>query len=115
MFFQISPKEICSHWKTRIIRNWIKKYNKVQRKLFFQHSDGIDEHQLFPEDKIHQSSNGCIENPIDDIIQNNQPLDKKPLENSQNNQILGETLAIAINGWDKLPDKIVEKKIDTGR
>ena len=54
-------------------------------------------------DKIDQSDDDCIENPINGIIQNNQPLDKKPVENIQNSQIPYETPAIAINGWDKLP------------
>ena len=32
-------------------------------------------------DKIDQSDDDCIENPINGIIQNNQPLGKKPVEN----------------------------------
>ena len=62
--------------------------------------------------KISQRSkliDDCIENPTNDIIQNNQPLEEKPVENSQNSQIPDETPAIAINGWNKLTDVIVEK------
>ena len=36
-------------------------------------------------------------------------MDKKPVENTQNSQIPDETLAITINGWNELPDEIVEK------
>ena len=43
------------------------------------------------------------------FIQKNQPLDEKPVENSQNSQIPDETPATAINGLDKLPDGNVEK------
>ena len=43
------------------------------------------------------------------FIQKNQPLDEKPVENSQNSQIPDETPTIAINGLDKLPDENVEK------
>ena len=68
-------------------------------KLFFQFSDGIKEHQDFPEDEINQSGDDCIENPVSDIIQNNQLLDEK----------LVEAAAIAINGLEKLPDEIVKK------
>ena len=51
-----------------------------------------------------------------DIIQNNQPLNEKVIENKQNSQTLDETPAIVIGDWDKLPDEIVEKNwyIDTG-
>ena len=78
-------------------------------KLFFRDSDGISEDQDFPEDEIDQSGDDCIENPINDIIQNNQPLDEKTVENSQNSQIPYETPAIAINDWDKLPNEIFKK------
>ena len=44
-----------------------------------------------------------------DIIQNNQPLNEKAIENKQNSQTLDETPAIVISDWDKLPDEIVEK------
>ena len=54
----------------------------MQLKLFFRDSDGINEHQDFPEDEIDQSGDDCIENPINDIIQNNQHLDEKPVENT---------------------------------
>ena len=40
----------------------------------------VCEHQGFPEDGIDQSGDDCIENPLNDIIQNNQPLDEKPVE-----------------------------------
>ena len=40
-----------------------------------------------------QSGDECIENLINGTVQNYQPLDKKPVENSQNSQIP----AIAIN------------------
>ena len=86
-----------------------KKYSKAQLKLFFRDSNGINEHQDFPEDEIGDSDDDCIENTINDIIQNNQPLDEKPVEKSQNIQIPDKTPDIAINGWDKLPDEIVEK------
>ena len=83
-------------------------------KLFFQDSDDINKYQDFPEDEIDQSVDDSIENPINDIIQNNQTLNEEPVGNSQCRQIPDETLAIAINGWDKLPDETVEKNIDTG-
>ena len=86
-----------------------KKYNKAQLKLFFRDSDGINEDQDFPEDEIDHSGDDCIENPINDIIQNSQLLDEKTVENSQNSQIPYETPAIAINGWDKLPNEIFKK------
>ena len=38
-----------------------------------------------------------------------QPLDQKPVENTQNSQISNETPAIAINEWDQLPDETVGK------
>ena len=60
------------------------KYNKEQLKLFFfRDSDGINEHQDFTEDEIDQSGVDCMESPVNDIIQNNQPLDENPVENSQ--------------------------------
>ena len=34
---------------------------------------------------------------------------KKPVENSQNSQILDETPGIAIYGWDNLPDEIIKR------
>ena len=76
---------------------------------FLRDLDGINENQDFPEDKIDQSGDDCTENPFNDIIQNNQPLDEKPVKKSQNNEIPDETLAVAINGWYRLPDEIVEK------
>ena len=54
--------------------------------------------KIFPEDEIDQNGDDCIENPINDVTQNNQPLDEKPVENSQNSQIPDETRAIVING-----------------
>ena len=72
-------------------------------------SDGINEHHDFPEDEIDQKGADCIEDSINNTTQKNQPLDEKSVENSQNSQIHDETPAIAINGWDKLPDEIVEK------
>ena len=60
-------------------------------------------------EKLLKRGDNCIENPINDFIQKNQPLDEKPVENSQNSQIPDETPAIAINGLDKLPDENVEK------
>ena len=62
--------------------------------MFFQDLDGINKHLDFPEDEIDQSGDDCIENHINDIIQNNQHLGKKPVENSQSSQITEETLAI---------------------
>ena len=54
------------------------KYKQAQLNLFFfRDSDGINDHQDLPEDKIDQSSDDCIENPINDTIQNKQPLDEK--------------------------------------
>ena len=47
--------------------------------------------KTFPEDEIDQNGVDCIENPINDISQNNQPLDEKPVENTQNCQIPHET------------------------
>ena len=67
-----------------MIKTW-KKYNKAQLKLFFWDSDGISKYQDFREDKIYQSDDDCIKNPINNIILNNQPPDKRPAENSQNN------------------------------
>ena len=88
-----------SHWRTIMIKNW-KKYNRTQLKLFFQDSDGINEYLNFPEDKIDQSGDDCIENHINDMVsyQSNKPLDKTPVENSQSNQIPDETPDIVING-----------------
>ena len=63
----------------------------------------------FPRKWNWSSGDDCIENLINDIIQRNQPLDKRPFENSQNSQISDETPAIAFNGCDQLPDEIVEK------
>ena len=59
-----------------MIRDW-KKYNKAQLKLFSWDSDSINKHQDFPDDQIDQSGDDCIENPINDIIQKNKPLDVK--------------------------------------
>lgn len=72
----------------------------MQLKLFFLNSDGINEHQNFPEDENDQSGDDCIENHISDMVsyQNNKPLDKRPVENSQNCQIPYETPDIVING-----------------
>ena len=92
-----------------MIWNWEKNISKTQLKLFFWDSDSINEHQYFPEDETDHSGDDCIENHINYIIQNKQPLDKKLVENRQNNQIPDETPAIAIKGWDKLPDEIDEK------
>ena len=39
--------------------------------MFLRDLDGINEHQDFPEDEIDQSCGDCIENSINDIIQNN--------------------------------------------
>ena len=79
-------------------------------KLCFSDSDGVNKHQDFPGDKIDHNGDDSIENPIKDIIQNNQLLDEKPVENSQNSQISDEIPAIAINVWHKLEfDEIVEK------
>lgn len=50
-------------------------------------SESINKHQDFPEDKMHQSGDDCIENVINEVTQNNQPLNKKPVQNSQNSQI----------------------------
>ena len=86
-----------------------KNYRKVQLKL--RDLDGIIKHQGFPIDQIDQSGDDCIDNPISAIIQNNEPLDEKLVDNSQNSQIQDETQAKAINGWDKLPDEIVEKMV----
>lgn len=88
-----------------------KNYRKAQLKLIFRDLDGIIKHQDFPMDQIDQSGDDCIENPINAIIQNNEPLDEKPVDNSQNSQIQDETQATAINGWDKLRDEIVEKMV----
>ena len=62
-------------------------------------------------EKLLKRGDKCIEilSTILYFIQKNQPLDEKPVENSQNSQIPDETPAIAINGWDKLPDEFVEK------
>lgn len=54
----------------------------MQLKLFFLNSDGINEHQNFPEDENDQSGDDCIENPINYFIQSNRPLEEKPLKNS---------------------------------
>ena len=35
-----------------------------------------------------QSGADCMENPINDVIHNNQPLDDKAVNNCQNSQIL---------------------------
>ena len=48
-----------------------KMYNEARLKHFFRDSDGINKHQDFPEDEIDPSGDDCIENPINDIIQNN--------------------------------------------
>ena len=88
-----------------------KNYRMAQLKLIFRDLDGIIKHQGFPIDQIDQSGDDCIENPINAIIQNNEPLDEKLVDNSQNSQIQDETQAKAINGWDKLPDEIVEKMV----
>ena len=88
-----------------------KNYRMAQLKLIFRDLDGIIKHQDFPIDQIDQSGDDCIENPINAIIQNNEPLDEKLVDNSQNSQIQDETQAKAINGWDKLPDEIVEKMV----
>ena len=93
MLFQISPKKVWSHWRTRMIRNW--KKSITRRNLL--------------ENEFDQSGDDWIENHINDIIQNNQPLHKKLVENSQNSQIPGEIPGITISGWEKLPDKIIEK------
>lgn len=44
-------------------------------------SESINKHQDFPEDKMHQSGDDCIENVINEVTQNNQPLNKKPVFN----------------------------------
>ena len=46
-------------------------------KHFLRDSDGINEHQDFPECEIDQSGD-FIENPIKDVIHRNQHLDEKP-------------------------------------
>lgn len=46
-------------------------------KHFLRDSDGINEHQDFPEGEIDQSGD-FIENPIKDVIHRNQHLDEKP-------------------------------------
>ena len=88
-----------------------KNYRKAQLKLIFRDLDGIIKHQDFPIDQIDQSGDDCIKNPINAIIQNNEPLGEKLVENSQNSQIQDETQTKAINGWDKLPDEIVKKMV----
>ena len=69
-------------------------------KLFVRDLNRINEHEDFLEDEIDQSGVAFVENPIKDIIQNNQPLDEKPVENSQKTQIPDEALAVTIIGWD---------------
>ena len=51
----------------------------MQLKLLWD-LDGINENQDFPENEIDQSGGDCIENHINDIFQNIQPLDDKPVE-----------------------------------
>ena len=90
----------------------IRDFKKVKQgaiETFFRDSHGINEHQDFPRDEIDRSGDDCIGNPINDIIQNNQPIDENPVKNSQNSQIPDETAAIAINDWDKLSDDFAEK------
>ena len=87
----------------------IRDFKKVKQgaiETFFRDSHGINEHQDFPRDKIDRSGDDCIGNPINDIIQKNQPIDENPVKNSQ---IPDETAAIAINDWDKLSDDFAEK------
>ena len=44
-------------------------------------------------------------------MQNNQQLDEKLVENSQNSQIPDDTPTIPSDSWDKLPNEIVEKTL----
>ena len=117
MLFQISPKKVWSHWRTRAKKIGTEKRSIARRNWnFFQDSDGINENQDFPEDEIDQSGDDCIENPINDIIQNNQLLDEKPVENSQKRPISNETpvielLMAGISYLIKLSKKIL---VDTG-
>lgn len=60
-----------------------KNYRKVQLKLIFRDLDGIIKHQGFPIDQIDQSGDDCINNPINAIIQNNEPLDEKLVETAR--------------------------------
>ena len=87
----------------------LKKVYQGAIEFLFRDLDGINKHQDFPEDEIHQSGDDCIENLIHDVLQNNQPLNEKPVQNSQNSQISDETPVIVINGWNKFG-----KSIDIG-
>ena len=98
-------------FKNRKDKKLKKKYSKTQLKLFVRDLNRINEHEDFLENEIDQSGVACVENPIKDIIQNNQPLDEKLVENSQNTQIPDEALAVTIIGWDWLPDETVKKII----
>ena len=82
----------------------------AQLKLFFRDSNDINRHKDFSEDKVDQKGDDCISHPIKAIIQ---PLHKKPVKNSQKQpESKWKTMyniIYSINGWDKLPEKTVEK------
>ena len=111
MLFQISPIKGLVTLKNNNDKELREKYNKVRLNFlfffFFLRFGWYQRTSSFSGDEINQNGDDCIENAINDVIQNDQPLDKTPVESSQNSQIPDE--APAINGWDKLPDEILEK------
>ena len=98
MLFQISPIKGLVTLKNKNDKELREKYNKMRLIFFFFFFLKFRWYQRtssFSGDQINQNGDDCIENAINDVTRNDQPLDKTPIENSQNSQIPDKTQLMA--------------------